>query len=137
MATLSRMIIACWLLVLGLSVFVMAQQAHAGLATAENSEGRIRLDVLVTDAMGKPVLGLTQKDFTLLDNNQTQKVASFRAFNNAAKPDPPSQVILLFDTVNNGFSELAYIRKGVEEFLLQNGRILPNRCLSPSLLGKA
>jgi hypothetical protein len=131
------MIIACWLLVLGLSVFVMAQQAHAGLATAENSEGRIRLDVLVTDAMGKPVLGLTQKDFTLLDNNQAQKVASFRTFNNAAKPDPPSQVILLFDTVNNGFSELAYIRKGVEEFLLQNGGILPNRCLSPSLLGKA
>lgn len=147
-APMGRMAIAC-LLGFGLSVFVKAQQAQvptsgadrdpaveiaqardpvlmqrpaAGLTTPENPEGRIRLDVLVTDAAGKPVSGLTEKDFTLLDNNLPQKVISFRAFNSAsAKPDPPVQVILLFDTVNNGFTELAYIREGVEKFLKQNG----------------
>ena len=150
-APLGRVAIVC-LLGFGLSVFVRAQQAQvptsgasqepagqvsqprdptlmqrppADLTTAENPEGRIRLDVLVTDAAGKPVSGLTEKDFTLLDNNHPQEIVSFRAFNGAAaEPDPPIQIILLFDTVNNGFNELAYIRQGMEKFLKQNGEHL-------------
>ena len=147
-APLGRVAIVC-LLGFGLSVFVRAQQSQgsniwrtpramgqvsqprdpafmqrppADLTTAENFEGRIRLDVLVTDAAGKPVSGLTEKDFTLLDNNHPQAIVSFRAFNGAAaEPEPPVQIILLFDTVNNGFTELAYIRQGMEKFLKQNG----------------
>lgn len=84
--------------------------------------GRIQLDVVVTDAAGKPVTGLEPSDFRLLDNDQPRKILSFRSFDGVAvKPDPPVEVVLVVDTVNNGFVELAYIRKGVEEFLRQNG----------------
>jgi len=82
--------------------------------------GRIQLDVVVTDAAGKPVTGLDPSDFRLLDNNQPRKILSFRSFDGiTVKPDPPAEVFLVFDTVNNGLVELAFIRKGVEEFLRQ------------------
>jgi len=74
----------------------------------------------VTDAAGKPVTGLEPSDFRLFDNDQPRKILSFRSFDGVTvKPDPPVQVFLVVDTVNNGFVELAYIRKGVEEFLRQ------------------
>ena len=85
-------------------------------------EGRIHLDVLVTDAAGKPVSGLAPQDFTLLADNQPQKIVSFRAFDGAtAKPDPAVQVIVVVDAVNCGFSELGFIREGLEHYLRQNG----------------
>jgi VWFA-related protein len=84
--------------------------------------GRIQLDVVVTDAAGKAVTGLEPTDFRLLDNGQPRKILSFRSFDGiAVKPDPPVALYLVVDTVNNGLVELAYVRKGVEEFLRQNG----------------
>ena len=89
---------------------------------ARSAEGRIHLDVMVTDAAGKPVGGLTAQDFTLLEDRKPKKIVSFMALDeNAAKPEPPVEVILLIDEVNNGFVELGYIRQGVEAFLRQNG----------------
>jgi hypothetical protein len=79
----------------------------------------IRLDVVVTDPSGKPVSGLTEKDFTLLDNGQPQKVVSFQALDrigdkpspqaegtlrvdrsHIVEPDPPVEVILVIDELN-------------------------------------
>ena len=61
----------------------------------------IRLDVVVTDASGKPVSGLPAKDFTLLDNGQPQKIVSFQAFDGINRqPDPPVEVILVIDELN-------------------------------------
>ena len=56
------------------------------------------LDVVVTDKSGKPVAGLEQRDFTLLDNKQPQKIVSFQAVEGGtATADPPVEVILLVD----------------------------------------
>lgn len=85
-------------------------------------EGNIHLDVLVTDASGAPVTGLPKRDFELFDEGKQQSIASFAAFDGVkAKPDPQSEMILLIDTVNNGFVELGFIRDGVEKFLRENG----------------
>src|SRR3954452_16117680 len=46
-------------------------------------EGKIKLDVVVVDAAGKPVVGLEPWEFKILDNGQTRKVVSFRRFDNA------------------------------------------------------
>ena len=90
--------------------------------SAVTPSGRINLDVVVTDAAGKPVSGLAPQDFTLLDNDHAQKIISFHASDRAtAKADPPVEIILVFDTVNNGFADLAITREGVEKFLRQNG----------------
>jgi VWFA-related protein len=89
--------------------------------SAVTPEGRIHLDVLVTDAAGKPVLGLGPSDFKLLDDNQSRRILSFRSFDGVSvKPDPPVEVILLFDSVNLPFQQVAFVRSEMERFLRQN-----------------
>jgi VWFA-related protein len=91
-------------------------------ASAITPEGRIRLDIIVTDAAGKPVTGLQPWDFKLLADNQPQKILSFRSFNGTSvKPDPPVEVILLIDTADLPFQQIAFVRTEVKKFLLQNG----------------
>jgi VWFA-related protein len=92
---------------------------------AINSDVRIHLDVVVRDASGNLVTGLQAQDFSLLDEGKPQKIVSFAAFDGVkAKPDPPVQMILVIDALNNGFVEMGYIREGLTRFLRQNqGRL--------------
>src|ERR1035438_4841586 len=71
-------------------------------AGAVTPAGRIHLDVMVTDGAGKAAPGLEPADFQLLDNNQPRKILSFRSFDGAAvKPEPPVEVIFVFDTARS------------------------------------
>jgi len=94
-------------------------------------EGLVHLDVLVTDASGMPVSGLERKDFKLLDDLQEQKIVSFLASDGPdqrqagatatfQKRQPPVQVILLIDTVNLPFEQVAFVRLQVAKYLEQN-----------------
>jgi VWFA-related protein len=88
----------------------------------EKKEGPIYLDVVVTDKAGAPVSGLELKDFTLLDNGQPSKILSFQAFGGGAqKANPPVEVILLLDTVNEPFQQVSITRQQIANFLLRNG----------------
>jgi VWFA-related protein len=101
---------------------VLTHRPPSRQASAVTPEGRIHLDVQVRDAGGNPVTGLDPSNFKLLDNDQPTKILSFRAFNEVvSKPVPPVEVILVVDTVNNGFVELGFLRQGLEKFLRQNG----------------
>jgi VWFA-related protein len=83
------------------------------------------LDVVVTDKSGKPVSGLEQKDFTLLDNKLPQKIVSFQAVAGAAATaDPPVEVVLLMDGVNTEFTNVAIERNEMVKFLGRNGGAL-------------
>jgi len=85
-------------------------------------QGRIQLDVVVTDKSGKPVSGLELKDFALKDNNLPAKIISFQAIEAAAQSsDPPTEVTVLIDAVNLGFQEVARTRDGIAAFLRRNG----------------
>jgi VWFA-related protein len=98
----------------------------SGLAQESVPAGRrITLDVVVTDKSGKPVSGLEQKDFTLLDNKQPQKILSFEAVTGAGTTDPPVEVILLSDEVNTDFTNVSIERGQIEKFLMQGGGELP------------
>jgi VWFA-related protein len=103
---------------------VLSARPAADAASAPGN-GAIQLDVVVTDKSGKPVSGLGEADFTLLDNNQPGKILSFHAYDAAAqKPDPPVEVIVVLDTVNIGFEEVSYTRQQLENFLRQDaGRL--------------
>jgi VWFA-related protein len=80
------------------------------------------LDVVVTDKSGRPISGLQQQDFSLLDNKQPQKIVSFHAVEGGtATADPPVELILLVDEVNTSFSRVAFERQEIEKFLGQNG----------------
>jgi VWFA-related protein len=78
------------------------------------------LDVLVTDKAGKPVSGLQQSDFTLLDNKQPQKILSFQAVD-ASSANPPVEVVLVIDEINTPFLRVARIREDLGKFLALNG----------------
>lgn len=91
-------------------------------ATPDASEGRIHLDVVVTDKAGKPVTGLELKDFTLLDDGRPAKILSFHAFDAATQgASRPVEVILVLDAVNLPFQAVARSRLQISNFLRQNG----------------
>ncbi|HEX4309068.1 MAG TPA: VWA domain-containing protein [Acidobacteriaceae bacterium] len=98
-------------------------------ATAEEkaAEGRMRLDVVVTDKSGNPVAGLDAKDFTLQDDGKPQTIAAFKASDGKAldgapgNPDSRVSVFLVMDTVNSGLVDLSFMREEIEKFLRQNG----------------
>lgn len=91
-------------------------------AHAPGPDRRISLDIVVTDKSGKPVSGLHQPDFTVLDDKQPQTILSFHAADGAAKtPDPPMQAILLVDAVNASFQGVGYQRQQIQNFLQQDG----------------
>jgi len=110
------------------------QQSEAGLAlpiptltpvsapTYDAEEGLIKLDVVVTDKLGKPISGIARKDFKLLDNGQPDKILTFHAYDGTSTgPDPPVKIILLVDTLNLPERLASYERREVARFLHQNG----------------
>jgi VWFA-related protein len=87
-------------------------------------EGKVKLDVVVTDDSGRLVAGLEQKDFTLLDSKKPRPILSFRVVDGvrgAGQADPPVQVILLIDAANTSLQRVAYTRLQVQNYLRQNG----------------
>jgi len=110
-----------WIYIFCFSLVSGFAQAPASLPPA-STDRHMTLDVVVTDKSGKPVSGLEQRDFTLLDNKQPQKIVSFQASGSATAD--PVEVILLVDTVNTEFTNVAIERKEIEKFLLRNGGAL-------------
>lgn len=99
----------------------------AGFAWAQPvSDRQITLDVVVTDKSGKPVSGLEQQDFTLLDNKLPQKILSFKAATNTAQTaDPPVEVILVVDEVNAPFTTVSFARAQIEKYFQRDNGELP------------
>jgi VWFA-related protein len=98
--------------------------SHRPPAGEGEPQDRIKLDVLVTDAAGRSVAGLTQQDFTLLDNKKPQPIRSFQEVDGtvgSGKEDPPVQVILLIDVTNTPLRVVGNERFQIESFLRRNG----------------
>jgi VWFA-related protein len=92
---------------------------EVGKQTAQ-AKRRMHLDVVVTDASGHPVGGLQQSNFTVLDTNATRPIDSFHAVDGLTA-EPPVEIVLVLDTMNTSFQQMAMVRQGVEKFLRQNG----------------
>jgi VWFA-related protein len=86
-------------------------------------ERPVVLDVVVTDKAGNPVPGLTQQDFTLLDDKQPQPILNFQAVEGTG--DIPLETILLIDAINTSFQGVALQRTGLDKFLHAGGGELP------------
>jgi VWFA-related protein len=84
----------------------------------------LQLDVTVNGRNGKPISGLTQSNFTVLDNGATQHILNFHAVQTPST-DPPVQVILLIDTVNAPFTTVSFERDEIAKFLRRSGPTLP------------
>jgi VWFA-related protein len=101
------------------SVSATPSGANPQIPAAKNHQ--ITIDVVVENKSGKQQAGLQQEDFTLLDNKAPQKILSFSAVNEPTiTADPPTQVILLIDTVNTSSDGVADTRLQIEKYLSQN-----------------
>jgi VWFA-related protein len=100
----------------------LAAQQTAGQALRNRPspppERMISLNVVVTAKDGKPVGGLQQSDFKILDDKQPQEIRSFRAFDGSQEP---VETVLLIDAINTGFDVVAQERVGIDRFLRANG----------------
>lgn len=118
-----------------------AATSEPSAATFKTKAQLVQLDVVATDAQGKPVLGLQQSDFTVLEDGVPQQVGVFephapgiRNAESAPAPDiklPPNTFtnrvtappvegtlnILLLDVWNTPVTDQAYARKQAIEFL--------------------
>ena len=84
------------------------------------------IDMTVNDADGRPVSGLSAADFSLYDNGQAAPIVAFREMGKREaaggdKQDPPTEILLVIDTINEPISSYPYIRDEVETFLKRDG----------------
>jgi len=80
------------------------------------SRHRVVLNVNVADTAGKLVAGLTQMDFTILDNQKAVDIQSFRSVE-VGSAVAPAQVVLVLDAVNNTLRKIGYVRRELEKYL--------------------
>jgi VWFA-related protein len=90
------------------------------MAAADDSH-TISLDVQVNDKLGHHVAGLTQGDFTLLDNKQPAKILSVHEVDTRTAATDPIRVVIVIDTINTSFDVIAREREQLGEYLKQDG----------------
>jgi VWFA-related protein len=90
----------------------------------KQAERRITLDIVVSGPDGVPVHALQQQDFKVFDNAKAQELTSWHALS-GSKNIPPTEVILLLDTMNPIFQDVVLMRQGMEGFLRRNHGSLP------------
>lgn len=126
---LSNLICHCGLLVLffcasGPLTFGQDMSGQT-IPRADQANRVIALNVQVIDKTGAPVRGLQPQDFSLLINGKPEKFVSVEAIDHAGSgPTQPVEVLLVVDTVNTGFSNIADVKLQVKRFLSENaGRL--------------
>ena len=102
-----------------------ARNATVPPVTRDEPGGLIHLDALVLDPSGKPVSGLRQEDFTILDKGVPARILSFHASDGtSARTEPPSRLILVIDDIDippQMPDLLSDDHVAVEHYLLKNG----------------
>ena len=78
--------------------------------------------MVVNDKSGKPVSGLEQQDFTVIDNKLPEKILSFEAVTDATADSEPMEVVVVVDSVNISFTRVAYVRDQIKKFLQKDWR---------------
>jgi VWFA-related protein len=94
-------------------------------------DGLFTIDVVVTDAAGKPVSDFAPQDFTLLDNGQPAKIRTMRNSLAAASeraPDAAPKLIFVLDAVNLSPQQLTQTESAIVRFLRRNHGRLETTC---------
>lgn len=78
---------------------------------------RLHLNVVVMPNSGEPVANLPQSAFTVLDNGQPRTMESFRA---VSGKEAATEVLIVVDSVNIRYTQLAYARQELAKFLQGN-----------------
>jgi len=87
-------------------------------ANAPANLGKITLNVVVTPKSGPPVADLQLQDFTILDNKAPQTINGFQVIDGRKGP---ISLIIVIDSVNIGYQNVARQRQEIERFLRSDG----------------
>ncbi len=113
----------------GLAPQLLAPRAVAqqSTPTKPSSPAPLVLDVVVTAKNGVPVTGLQQSSFAVSLDKKPIPISSFEAIEAATTPKLSKEnveVVLLIDTVNTRFTNVAYERQEIQRYLkLNNGKL--------------
>src|SRR5205085_4759550 len=93
-----------------------ATPTAAGLEVGEDDIVRVEtqlvpVPVVVRDRAGRPVMNLRAENFTIYEDNQPQRVATF------ATADAPFEVALLLDTSGSTRADVTLIRRAANAFI--------------------
>jgi VWFA-related protein len=105
---------------LSLPPAMLAQPAAAPALTSTT----LTLDIAVTDKSDQPIRGLTQQQFTLLDNKKPLNILAFHEVT-AVSPQEPAQALILIDGIDTPLSRIADIRRRIADYLRTAGPQLP------------
>ncbi len=100
-----------------LALAVAYSQSETPAPLIRSNSRLVLLDVAVTDKTGHSLRGLTQKDFTVLENGTPQKILSVESQSTEAPLALRPRTILLLDELNLRFSDLAYARDKILAYL--------------------
>jgi VWFA-related protein len=115
-----------------------SQNVAAQAPTLSLTTRLVVLDVVVTDKSGRTVPGLTQNDFTLLEDKQPQTIRSFEGPDEhklpagveihstadlAQAPQAPITILVL-DELNTRFEDMSYARDSLANYLKSQPTIL-------------
>ena len=108
-----------------------AAQASSQIQDTQESAHRpdsssLSINVVVTDEMGHPVPGLQKTDFALLDNKISKRILGFHALSASDHGDDSVHVIIAIDMINTSFTEVAWERQQLADFLKEDNGILAN-----------
>jgi VWFA-related protein len=100
----------------------VAVKPRARVASTSVPHARLRMDVqmvqipvTVTDLRGKPILGLSQSDFRVFEDDVEKPIASF------FKSDEPLSTGIVFDTSRSMKPRMADARQALDQFLHTGG----------------
>ncbi len=89
-------------------------------ASVQSGQDRIRVQtslvsvpVMVSDQLGRSIVGLKQEDFVLYDDGVPQRVAFFAA------AEEPLRMVLMLDTSKSTAAVLKQIKKAAIDFVVQ------------------
>src|SRR5512143_2558896 len=97
--------------ILGLSVALWSQErpqdkTPTDAKTITSGVSLVLVNVVVLDAYGFPVSGLTEKDFTVLDNEREQKISAFQ------ETSRPLNTVLMIDSSGSTYKKINLIKQG-------------------------
>lgn len=124
---------------------LLAQDATTHAPTITVNARLVVLDVVVTGKDGKPIGGLTQKDFKIFEDDELQTIRSFEPPSTHAEPVPSASgpattldpakpesfgqapiTILVLDQLNTHFADSSYARRELHDYLSKQPQVLPH-----------
>ena len=94
--------------------------AQGQQAPLTRDASHITIEAIAVDKQGHPLPGLSEQDFAILDNGQPRKITGFKAVSPSNDAEE-EQVLIVLDTINTSFGEVAQEREQLSEYLNQNG----------------